>query len=155
MAHDFPVSPWMCHCGLDSLQGPPHQHPQAFIPQAPRLGAHPWMPACLHCSRVDPSQARGHHPIYSGLALVAWIPAFSDFPDFGVSLPCWTYPSFLHLPAFTFFSDLGFGLLTYSRVSTTPSTLGNSEPWILFSFRSRTLLISNSLPTLVHVSAHP
>lgn len=125
------------------------------MPSSPKLGAHPWTPACLPCSRVDPSQARGRCPVCSGLALVACISAFSDFPDFRVSLPCWTYPSFLHLPAFTFFSDLGFGLLTCSRVSTTPSTLSNSEPQILFSFRSKTLLISNSLLTSVHVSAHP
>lgn len=104
----------------------------------PRLGACPWMSACLNCSR-DPSQARGH-PQSAGLALVAWIPALSDFLDFGISSPSWTYP------AFSFFSDLGLGLLTHITVVTTPSTLGNSEPWTQLSFRFRTLttVISNS-----------
>lgn len=55
-----------------------HQHPHAFVL---RLGVHPWMPACPRYSR-GPSQTRGHQS--AGLTLVAWIPAFGDFLDFGV-----------------------------------------------------------------------
>ena len=117
-----------------------HQHLQAFVP---RLGAHLWMPACPHHSR-GPSQARGHQS--SGLALVVWVPAFGDFLDFGVS---WAYPSFLHLPAITFFSDLGLGLLMHLIVH---HSLHTWERWAVFS---AFFLIQDIDYTNQHLSSPP
>lgn len=115
-----------------------HQHLQAFVP---RLGAHLWMPACPHHSR-GPSQARGHQS--AGLALVVWIPAFGDFLDLGVS---WAHPSFLHLPAITFFSDLGLGLL---KRMTVHYSLHTWEQWAVFS---AFFLIQDIDCTIQHLSS--
>lgn len=112
----------------------------------------PWLEAYLGCFpayTAAESQARPEATTPSaGLVLVAWILAFSDFLDFGVSLP-------LDLPIFPETPCIHILLRPWTWSFNTQqsvyhsSTLGNSEPWILLSFRSRmlTLLISNSLLT--------
>lgn len=147
MAHDFPVSPWMCQCGLDCTQSPPT--PPSLCP---RLGAYPWMPACLPTPQQKFKPGQGHQS--AGLALVVWIPALDDFLDFGIR---WAYASFLNLSVITFFYDLGLGLLMCISVH---HSFHAWEQWVVFSAffliqdtnYTNLQLSSSPPPTLLHAS---